>query len=157
GGSSSDDSNVIDEGDIIVIGDTPNAPLGCGNGQLTSDEACDDGNQVSGDGCDAQCLQVEPGFSCAAPGEPCREIARCGDGLVAASEQCDDGNTEAGDGCSERCKSERGKKCEGEPSVCTDAECGNGIGAGAESGDDGNTTPVDGSAGPRVPEPHSEG
>src|SRR5690606_41619898 len=157
GGSSSDDSNVIDEGDIIVIGDTPNAPLGCGNGQLTSDEACDDGNQVSGDGCDEQCLRVEPGFSCAAPGQPCREIARCGDGLVAASEQCDDGNTEVGDGCSERCKVELGKKCEGEPSVCTDAECGNGILEGAESCDAGNTVTFAGCAALGLRETHGEG
>jgi cysteine-rich repeat protein len=87
---------------------------------------------------------VERGFSCAIPGNPCREIARCGDGIVAASERCDDGNVAPGDGCSERCKIELGKKCEGSPSVCTDAECGNGIVEGAESCDDGNKSPFDG-------------
>ena len=156
-GGGPDDSDFFDEDNPIIIGEDPTAPLGCGNGVLTSDEACDDGNEVSGDGCDEQCLRVEPGFSCAAPGQPCREIARCGDGLVAASEQCDDGNTEVGDGCSERCKVELGKKCEGEPSVCTDAECGNGIVEGAESCDDGNTVPFDGCSALCLREPNCEG
>ncbi len=71
------------------------APPGCGDGTLTSDEACDDGNTMSGDGCVANCLQVERGFSCPNPGQPCRAIARCGDGIVAASEQCDDANVVA--------------------------------------------------------------
>mgnify|MGYP001547546809 FL=1 len=97
------------------------APPNCGNGELTDDEACDDGNKASGDGCSDNCLQVERGFSCASPGKACREIARCGDGIVSSSERCDDGNAMAGDGCSERCKVELGKKCEGSPSVCTDA------------------------------------
>src|SRR5262245_2628370 len=33
-------------------------PPGCGNGQRTRDEACDDGNNMSGDGCSADCLVV---------------------------------------------------------------------------------------------------
>jgi len=66
------------------------APPGCGDGMLTSDEACDDGNKVGGDGCAANCLAVEPGFSCNPPGAACHQIARCGDGLVADSEVCDD-------------------------------------------------------------------
>jgi fibro-slime domain-containing protein len=111
---------------------------------LTSDEACDDGNTKSGDGCSSNCLLLERGFSCPTAGKPCRAIARCGDGVVAASEGCDDGNVMPGDGCSERCKVELGKKCSGAPSVCTDAVCGNGIVEGAESCDDGNTTPFDG-------------
>ncbi len=132
-------------------------PPGCGDGNLTSDEACDDGNTDSGDGCQANCLQVEPGYSCVKPGELCREIARCGDGVVAASEACDDGNVEPGDGCSERCKIEIGKKCEGQPSVCTDAECGNGIVEGAESCDDGNKVPFDGCSSLCLREPNCSG
>jgi fibro-slime domain-containing protein len=125
-------------------GSTMQAPPNCGNGELTDDEACDDGNKVSGDGCSDTCLQVERGFSCASPGKACREIARCGDGVVASSERCDDGNMLPGDGCSERCKIELGKKCEGSPSVCSDAVCGNSIVEGAESCDDGNSVPFDG-------------
>jgi fibro-slime domain-containing protein len=144
-------------GAVIGLPFDPPTPPGCGNGTLTSDEACDDGNTESGDGCARNCLQVERGFSCANPGEPCREIARCGDGLVAASERCDDGNLDPGDGCSERCRVELGKKCEGEPSVCTDAECGNGEVEGAESCDDGNDAPFDGCSSLCLTEPDCSG
>ncbi len=133
------------------------APPNCGNGALTDDEACDDGNKASGDGCSDNCLQVERGFSCASPGKACREIARCGDGVVSSSERCDDGNLMAGDGCSERCKIELGKKCEGSPSVCTDAKCGDGKVEGAESCDDGNTAPFDGCSSLCLREPNCQG
>jgi len=132
-------------------------PPGCGDGTLTSDEACDDGNRNSDDGCNAACLQVERGFSCPNPGKACRAIARCGDGVVASSEQCDDGNVTPGDGCSERCRVELGKKCEGAPSVCTDAKCGNGKVEGAESCDDGNTAPFDGCSALCLREPNCSG
>ena len=36
----------------------------CGDGNVDPDEQCDDGNQVSGDGCSATC-QSEDGFTCA--------------------------------------------------------------------------------------------
>ncbi|HTV20715.1 MAG TPA: DUF4215 domain-containing protein [Polyangiaceae bacterium] len=133
------------------------APPGCGDGVLTNDEACDDGNTVAGDGCAANCLSTEPGFSCAAPGKACARIARCGDGLVAPTEQCDDGNVTAGDGCSARCRVELGKKCDGEPSVCTNSTCGDGIVEGAEACDDGNTTPFDGCSPICLKEPNCSG
>jgi fibro-slime domain-containing protein len=126
-----------------VGSDAPPGP-NCGNGELTKDEACDDGNTVSGDGCANNCLSVEPGFSCVTPGKPCRPIARCGDGLVVFPEQCDDGNTAAGDGCSAKCKIEIGWKCDGSPSSCSHTTCGDGKIEGAEACDDGNTMPFDG-------------
>jgi fibro-slime domain-containing protein len=132
-------------------------PPGCGDGVLTADEACDDGNRVGGDGCGEQCLATEPGFSCASPGQACQQIARCGDGLVAATEQCDDSNPTSGDGCSSRCRVELGKKCDGQPSVCTDAICGNGIKEGAEACDDGNTAPFDGCSPICLKEPNCAG
>jgi len=132
-------------------------PPGCGDGNLTSDEACDDGNKTAGDGCNDKCLQVESGFSCASPGKACREIARCGDGLVAASEQCDDGNKTPGDGCSDRCRVELGKKCSGTPSKCVDAKCGDGVPEGAESCDDGNNVPFDGCSALCLREPNCSG
>jgi fibro-slime domain-containing protein len=138
-------------------GSTMQAPPNCGNGELTDDEACDDGNKSSGDGCSETCLQVERGFSCASPGKACREIARCGDGVVASSERCDDANITPGDGCSERCKVELGKKCEGSPSVCTEAVCGNSIVEGAESCDDGNSVPFDGCSSLCLREPNCQG
>lgn len=143
-----------------MVDDTPPdqpAPPGCGDGMLTPDEACDDGNRDSGDGCNAACLLVERGFSCPNAGKPCRAIARCGDGVVASSEQCDDGNVTPGDGCSERCRVELGKKCEGAPSVCTNAKCGDGKVEGAESCDDGNTSPFDGCSALCLREPNCSG
>jgi len=119
-------------------------PANCGDGLLTSDEACDDGNLLSGDGCTANCLSVERGYSCNPPGKPCRQIARCGDGVVAESEACDDGNAVEGDGCSTRCRLEIGFKCQGMPSVCTHTTCGDKLKEGAESCDDGNAVPFDG-------------
>lgn len=116
----------------------------CGNGALTLDEACDDGNTEGGDGCAADCRGIEGGYSCQPPGQPCRRIARCGDGIVAITEGCDDGNTEPGDGCSERCKLELGWKCEGEPSSCSATTCGDGLEEGVEGCDDGNGLPFDG-------------
>ncbi|HEX3850928.1 MAG TPA: hypothetical protein VHW01_08175, partial [Polyangiaceae bacterium] len=46
-----------------------NAGSKCGDDTLTDDEACDDGNTKSGDGCSADCLMVEVGYSCAIAGQ----------------------------------------------------------------------------------------
>lgn len=126
-----------------VGSDAPPGP-NCGNGVLTSDEACDDGNTVSGDGCANNCLNVEPGFSCATPGKACHPVARCGDGLVIFPEQCDDGNKATGDGCSDSCRIEIGWKCDGSPSRCSHTTCGDKVIEGAEGCDDGNSMPFDG-------------
>ncbi len=155
GGPGSD--GFVQEGDGIIVEQPTVIPEGCGDGELTEDEACDDGNTESGDGCNADCLGVIPGYSCAEPGKPCQPIARCGDGLVAPSEQCDDGNLEAGDGCSDRCKVELGKKCEGQPSTCSNTTCGDGVQEGAEACDDGNTVPFDGCSSLCLREPNCEG
>lgn len=56
---------------------------GCGNKSVEVGEACDDGNQTSGDGCRADC----------------RKIEMCGDEVVDDGEGCDDGNTNPSDGC----------------------------------------------------------
>ncbi|MFP2931111.1 lamin tail domain-containing protein [Pyxidicoccus sp. 3LG] len=64
----------------------------CGNTAKEAGEQCDDGNNVSGDGCSASC-----GTETVVP------QARCGDGRVGGLEVCDDGNTTEGDGCSEDC------------------------------------------------------
>ncbi len=135
------------------------APSGCGNGELTRDEACDDGNRQSGDGCAANCLRVEPGFSCVPAGQPCHRIARCGDGVAVMPELCDDGNTVAGDGCSPTCKVEIGFKCSGSPSVCTHTTCGDGKIEGAEGCDqgNGNAMPFDGCSADCQNEPDCSG
>ncbi len=156
GGPSGVQSATIGGIDLPDNPDNP-VPAGCGDGVLAEDEACDDGNLESSDGCTANCLALEPGFSCAEPGKPCIVIARCGDGVVAPSEQCDDANLESGDGCSNRCRVELGSKCEGTPSTCTATVCGDGVPEGAEACDDGNTAPFDGCTALCLREPNCEG
>jgi fibro-slime domain-containing protein len=143
-------------GPTRVGSDAPPGP-NCGNSELTSDEACDDGNTVSGDGCANNCLSVEPGYSCVKPGQPCRPVARCGDGLVVFPEQCDDGNLINGDGCSDGCKIEIGWKCDGSPSACTHTTCGDTKIEGAEGCDDGNSMPFDGCSSDCQNEPSCKG
>ena len=53
-------------------------------------EACDDGNEVDGDGCNADC-----------------SFARCGDGRLDRNEQCDDGNRTNFDACTNACERAR--------------------------------------------------
>lgn len=130
-------------GDDIGIGDD-GSTFRCGDGVLTSDEACDDSNAQGGDGCAADCRSVELGWSCPLPGAACVRIARCGDGAVVFPELCDDANTDAGDGCSPTCKVEVGHMCDGSPSACTRTTCGDNVMEGAESCEDGNTVPFDG-------------
>ncbi len=94
----------------------------CGNGILEEGEQCDDGNNVSGDGCSATCdIEHE------APEEQV-----CGNGIVEEGEECDDGNTVSGDGCDAVCM------LEDEP------VCGNGILEEGEQCDDGNLINGDG-------------
>ncbi len=116
----------------------------CGDGKITDNEQCDDGNTVSGDGCSADC-QIEQGFRCILPNEPCLQVVYCGDGIVQPPEVCDDGNSKAGDGCDGTCHPEPGFTCPtpGQPCVSTFA-CGDGKIQGNEQCDDGNTTPGDG-------------
>ena len=133
------------------------APANCGDGKLTEDEACDDGNLADGDGCLGNCLGVEPGFSCSPSGVPCHVVALCGDGVVSSNEMCDDGNTKDGDGCNARCKLELGYKCPGTPSVCTPTTCGDNVKEGAEGCDDGNAIPLDGCSATCQSEPDCSG
>ncbi|MBN2801679.1 MAG: DUF4215 domain-containing protein [Deltaproteobacteria bacterium] len=138
-------SSDTETGDTSVKVDTDGvAPPGCGDGKLDDDEACDDGNKESGDGCSANCLFVAEGYTCNPPGEPCRLMAMCGDGQISTPELCDDGNTDNGDGCSDLCQVEIGFKCSKVPSVCTETVCGDGKLEGAEGCDDGNAIPFDG-------------
>jgi cysteine-rich repeat protein len=65
-----------DAGSLIVVGGTgpgfARTPPNCGDGKVTPDEACDDGNKMDGDGCSSNCLSVEPGYSCTPAGMPHR-------------------------------------------------------------------------------------
>lgn len=99
----------------------------CGDG-IRDDrfEACDDGNSLDGDGCEADC---------SAP--------FCGNGILDQGELCDDGNDIPGDGCEPTCSLitcgngaiEAGEECDDANnsdfdaclSSCVNARCGDGI------------------------------
>ena len=62
----------------------------CGNNYVDLGEKCDDGNAVSGDGCNALCTSTE----------------QCGNGFLDPGEACDDGDRLSGDGCDSLCNVE---------------------------------------------------
>jgi len=76
---------------ICIMGDC--SLLVCGDGTVQMGEACDDGNTVDGDGCQADCT-LPTG-------------AVCGNGMREAGEHCDDSNTKNLDGCDASCKFEQ--------------------------------------------------
>ena len=120
------------------------APPNCGNGELTDDEACDDGNKSLGRRLQRDVPSSRAWLQLRQSGQSLsrdRALWRRSRRVERTLRRRQHG---AGDGCSERCKIELGKKCDGSPSVCTDAECGNSIVEGAESCDDGNDVPFDG-------------
>lgn len=111
------------DGQCVVAGTC--APR-CGDNieQAENNESCDDGNDVSGDGCSATC-ELEPGASGTTEGtQPV-----CGDGKKNVLEQCDDGNDVDDDDCT---------------NVCTLPGCGDGMVQTGEECDDGNDTSGDG-------------
>ena len=111
----------------------------CGDGLVVMNEGCDDGNDVSGDGCFS--CSVETGWQCSGSPSVCTPI--CGDGMILGGEGCDDGDASSGDGCSNTCQVEPGWTCVGEPSMCF-TTCGDGIIAGAEQCDDAGMLDGDG-------------
>ncbi len=44
----------------LIVNPAPTPPTSCGNGTLNTGEQCDDGNNVSGDGCSAICTNEAP-------------------------------------------------------------------------------------------------
>ena len=150
------------------------APPSCGDGVLDADEACDDHNTTSCDGCSSTCTiegcgngmvecaeQCDDGgtASCDGCSDACK-IETCGNGVLDCGEQCDDQNTDACDGCSPTCQTEGcgndvvecGEECE-PPNVggcAVDCNtfippgCGDGTQAGQEECDDGNVLDGDG-------------
>jgi hypothetical protein len=69
-----------EDGDADDIGDA----CECGDGNVSIAETCDDGNDDSGDGCSAEC-QIEAGYECVSPGNPCSDIDEC----ALATDNCD--------------------------------------------------------------------
>jgi cysteine-rich repeat protein len=132
-------------------GDAGGTAMVCGNNVVEAGEQCDDGNTLSGDGCDALCGQEPCGDGEKDESEACDDGNNidndgcesdctitdlklknpCGNGkeetvaenpALEEDEQCDDGNLVAGDGCS---------------GICTiETKCGDGVVAGTEQCDD---------------------
>jgi cysteine-rich repeat protein len=142
-----DDDNSWSSGSVYVFRLLP-----CGDGILNLGEECDDGNNVSCDGCSDFC-EIEVGYVCGDgilntdceecddgntdPGDGCRAdctLEICGDGILDPQEGCDDGNNTPCDGCSSDCVIEEGYVC-GDGILNTD--CG-------EECDDGDVLPCDG-------------
>ncbi len=87
----------------------------CGDGFVDGTEACDDGNEIAGDGCNASCI-VECGWRCendpsTPDGPQVCSVASPTDFITAGFESCDDGNLFDGDGCSENQQQEPGYDC----------------------------------------------
>ncbi len=131
---STDDNGIQDLG--------PQDLTTCGNGELDSGEACDDGNIQNGDGCNRLC-RIEADWDCPVAGEPCVYGAICGDGLLSSVEGCDDGNADGGDGCTADCTVEPGWQCRMAGRACVPL-CGDGVVTPPENCDDGNTESGDG-------------
>lgn len=122
------------------------------------DGSCDDGNKISGDGCDNNC-KIQKHFACR--GVPSYCTFSCGNGVwnEHALEDCDNGEKKddneniVEDGCIEKsddpdlgCTKQSGWSCintAGKPSICTTI-CGDGLIKGSEDCDDGNTINGDG-------------
>jgi cysteine-rich repeat protein len=108
----------------------------CGNDLVNIGETCDDGNQVSNDGCSNECL-IEIGWDCnSSVPSVCTPV--CGDTLVRGTETCDDGNevTET------TCNTYNGT-CDICNNVCQTVTvvgpfCGDAVTNGTEECDDGN-------------------
>ncbi len=93
--------------------------LGCGGGFIEEGEQCDDGNSISGDGCEDDC-QVTPGWVCNDEQPSVCHRITCGDGIIEGDETCDTGPdpANASPGCVQ-CQLTAGWYCGTEqPSVC---------------------------------------
>jgi cysteine-rich repeat protein len=84
-----DDLQISTPCDDLVCNIEQGSCSACGDNVVDVNESCDDGNTISGDGCNSNCLSE----------------AACGDGQTQDPELCDDGNTSSGDGCRADCLS----------------------------------------------------
>ena len=154
------EANIVhcDDGSVCPSGTRCGVPSGCvsagecGDGQVNGDEACDDGNTTSGDGCSADCTSREG----------------CGNAMLDVGEECDDGNAASHDGCSSGCVTEElrwtslgaGPPARANMGVVYDPDRGRGViyGGTTESGATAETwyaTAAGWTAGPTGPKPLS--
>lgn len=93
----------------------------CGDSvQAMAAEECDDGNDATGDGCDATC-EIEPDFTCVSDAAGLSVCQSCGNGKTEGTEACDDEG--AAGGCNDMCSGiDAGWLCSGgsasSPDVC---------------------------------------
>ncbi|NTX12804.1 VCBS repeat-containing protein [Myxococcus sp. CA056] len=87
----------------------------CGDGVLGGFEVCDDGNQLSGDGCNSVC-QLEPGYTCTGQPTVCTDIDEC----AAGTDNCSENATCTNIGGSFTCACTAGY--EGDGVTCTDID-----------------------------------
>ena len=125
-----------------TVGDASLGCSVCGNGVLNvANESCDDGNEMSGDGCSSDCV-IEPGYDCNVNVAPSVCINKtCGDAILVSGEECDNGNQR---GCS-NCLIVQGFECSDvfyESSVCF--SCGNRLVEEPEQCDNGLSGAIDG-------------
>ena len=150
GGEQPDANDELDADDIDNMREAgaDAGPPVCGNGMFEEKELCDDGNTSDGDGCSADCSQVDPDYLCLNAGEACTRVVTCGNGVIEGSEACDDGELapKSGDGCSADCKLvESGFTCIKPGQACVPSPvCGNGQRERGEQCDDGQTPPANG-------------
>ncbi|CAD8079606.1 unnamed protein product [Paramecium sonneborni] len=124
--------------------------LACGDGIWDAGEICDDGNNVDGDGCSADCSTIEDFYYCIPVGAPINCDKNCGNGKLESGapdlEQCDIGGGSTG--CT-NCQVDIGYDCDNSNplanpiSNCTKL-CGNGSINAGEDCDDQNNTSSDG-------------
>jgi cysteine-rich repeat protein len=123
----------------------------CGDGSFHGSVVgkWDDGNLVSGDGCDSSC-NIESGWSWTIPSghtaHSCTTV--WGDGIKMSNEGWDDGNTVSDDGCSSICILETGFDWVTDAAQTPDTICstiwGDGFKKASEAWDDGNNINGDG-------------
>ena len=135
---------ACDEPLACLAGTCTTVPAECGNAQVETGEACDDGPaNADTAACKSDCTAQVCGDGFIGPGEGCDDgnaddtdactnacaLASCGDGMVQMGEGCDDANADDTDACL---------------GTCVAASCGDGIvHAGVEQCDDGNADDTD--------------
>ena len=123
--------NPVSDGDVCAMASVcvngACTAIVCGDGVIHPGEACDDGNVVDGDGCQADCTLPPAG-------------SVCGNGVREAAEQCDDSNTKNLDGCDSACKFEQVQRATWlamqfgtEAPFCPENRLGGAISAAAQS------------------------
>jgi len=112
-------------------GNGGNGGAKCGNGMKDSDEACDDGNQADGDGCNSTCTVVEECWSCPTEGMPCTPLppapnATCNNGTQVCDGKGGCGECVPKEMACDKCKNCGGSVCD-EPGDCDSLVCENNL------------------------------